>query len=41
VGHKVLQDIPFYEKKELIFILDALTGIAALASLLHPYGTGK
>jgi hypothetical protein len=39
VGHKVLLGIPFFKKKESIFILDTLAEVAALASLLHPCGT--
>ncbi len=38
VAHKVLLGIPFLKKTELIFILHALAKIAALASLLRPYG---
>jgi hypothetical protein len=41
VGHKVLPGIPFLKKKESIFILDTLGEVAALASLLCPYGTGQ
>ena len=41
VGHKVLLGIPFFKKKESIFILDTLAEVAAPASLLHPYGTGQ
>ena len=41
VGHKVLLGIPFLQKKESIFILDTLGEVEALASFLHPYGTGQ
>jgi len=41
VGHKVLLGTPFFKKKESIFILGTLAEVAALASLLHPYGTGQ
>jgi hypothetical protein len=41
VGHKVLLGIPFFKKKESILILDTLAEVAALASLLFPYGTGQ
>jgi len=41
VGHKVFPGIPFFKKKELIFILDTLAEVAALASLLHPCGNGQ
>ena len=41
VGHKVLLGIPFFKKKESIFIFDTLAEVATLASLLHPYGTGQ
>jgi len=36
VGHKVLMGIPFFKKKESVFILDTLAEFAALTSLLHP-----
>jgi hypothetical protein len=41
VGHKVLLCIPFFKKKEPIFILDTLAKVTAPASLLLPYGTGQ
>ena len=41
VGHKVLLGIPFFKKKETIFILDTLAEVTAPASLRHPYGTGQ
>jgi hypothetical protein len=41
VGHKVLLGIPFFKKKESIFILDTLAEVAAIASRLQPYGTGQ
>jgi len=41
VVHKVFLHIPFLKKKESIFILDTLAEVAALASLLHPYGAGQ
>ena len=41
VSHQVLKGIPFFKKKESIFILDTLAEVAAPASLLHPYGTGQ
>ena len=41
VGHKALLGIPFFKKKESIFILDTLAEVAAPASILHPYGTGQ
>jgi len=41
VSHKVLLGIPFFKKKESIFILGTLAEVAAIASLLHLYGTGQ
>jgi hypothetical protein len=41
VDHKILLGIPFFKKKESIFILDTLAEVGALASLLHPCGTGQ
>ena len=41
VGRKVLLGIPFFKKKESIFILNTLAEVAALASLLHPCVTGQ
>jgi hypothetical protein len=38
VAFKVLLGIPFFKKPEFIFILCTLTKVAALASLLRPYG---
>jgi hypothetical protein len=38
VDHKVLLGIPFFKKKEAIFILDTFAEIAATTSLLYPYG---
>jgi hypothetical protein len=40
MGHKVFLSVPLFKKKESIYIPDTLVEIAALASLLHPYGTG-
>jgi hypothetical protein len=41
VSHKVLLGIPFFKKKESIFILGTLAEVATIASLLHPYETGQ
>jgi hypothetical protein len=41
VGHQGLMGIPFFKKKESIFILHTLAEVAAPASFLHPYGTGQ
>ena len=41
VCHKVLLCIPFFKKKEPVFILDTLAEVTAPASLLSPYGTGQ
>ncbi|MGD0020767.1 MAG: hypothetical protein ABSC54_00545 [Smithellaceae bacterium] len=36
VGHKALLGIPFFKKKELIFIIDTLAEVVAPTPLLHP-----
>ena len=41
VGSKVLPGIPFFEKKELILVLNTLAEVATPAALFHPYGTGQ
>jgi hypothetical protein len=41
VVFEVFLGIPFFKKKESIFVLDTLAEVAAPASLLHPYGTGQ
>jgi hypothetical protein len=41
VGHKIFLGVPFFKKKESIFILHTLAEVAAPASLIHPYGTGQ
>ena len=41
VAVKVLLGIPFFQKREFIFILHALAKIAAPASLLRPYGADQ
>jgi len=41
VGHKVLLGIPFFKKKESIFILHALAEVVAPTSLLRPYEAGQ
>lgn len=41
VGPKVLLRIPFFQKKEPIFVRDTSTEVTAPATLLHPYGTGQ
>lgn len=38
---KVFLGIPFFNKTESIFILDAPEKFTALASFLHPYGAGQ
>ncbi|MBN2439627.1 MAG: hypothetical protein JXL20_13625 [Deltaproteobacteria bacterium] len=41
VCHKISQDIRFFETKDWIVVLDALTEIVTPAFLLHHYGTLK
>jgi hypothetical protein len=41
VFHKVLLGIPFFKKKESIFILGTLAEFTVLASLFNPYGFGQ
>jgi hypothetical protein len=41
VFFKIFLGIPFFKKKESVFILDTPAEVAALASLLHPCGTGQ
>src|SRR4030066_1733280 len=41
VAVKVLLGIPFFKKREFIFILHTLAKIAAPASLLRPYGADQ
>ena len=41
VAFKILLAIPFFQKREFIFILHTLAKIAAPASLLRPYGAGQ
>jgi hypothetical protein len=41
VNHKIFLGIPFFEKKESVFILDTPAKVATLASLLQPNGTGQ
>ena len=41
VGHKFFPAIPFFKKKEPVFILDTLAEVATPASLLHPYRAGQ
>jgi hypothetical protein len=41
VGHKIFLGIPFFMKKESVFILDTPAEVAALTSLLHPCGNGQ
>ena len=41
VAFEVLPGIPFSKKTESIFILDILTKVAALASLLRSNGTDQ
>jgi uncharacterized membrane protein len=41
MGHKIFMGIPFFKKKEPIFIVDTLAAIAAPASLLLPDRTGE
>jgi hypothetical protein len=38
---EVFLGIPFFKKKESIFILHTLAEFAAMASLFRPYGTGQ
>jgi len=41
VGHKILPGIPFFKKKESIFVLDTLAQVAAPATLLGPHGADQ
>jgi hypothetical protein len=41
VGYKVFLGIPFFDKKEAIFIIDTPAEVAAAASILLPYGIGQ
>lgn len=41
VDRKVLLGIPFFKKKESVFVLDTLAEVATPTSLLQPYGTGQ
>ena len=41
VGQKVLLGIPFFKKKEAIFVLDTPAEVTTPATLLHPYGIGQ
>ena len=41
VGHQVLPGLPFFKKKEPVFILGALAEFATTASLLRPYGADQ
>src|SRR4030043_2274472 len=41
VAVKVLLGIPFFKNREFIFILHTLEKVAALASLLRPYGADQ
>ena len=41
VDFKVLLGIPFFQKREFIFILHTLAKIAAPASVLRPYGADQ
>jgi hypothetical protein len=38
VGHKIFLGVPFFKKKESVFILDTLATITAFASLFFPDG---
>jgi hypothetical protein len=38
---KIFLGIPFFKKKESVFILDTPAEVATLTSLLHPCGTGQ
>jgi len=41
VVFKIVLGIPFFKKKESVFILDTPTEVATLTSFLHPCGTGQ
>jgi len=41
VAFKVLPGVPFFKKREFIFILHILAKVAAVASLLRPYGADQ
>ena len=41
VGHQVLPGLPFFQKKESVFIIGALTEFTTTASLLRPYGADQ
>jgi hypothetical protein len=40
VVFKIFLGIPFFKKKESVFILDTPAEVATLTPLLHPCGTG-
>jgi hypothetical protein len=41
VAIRVLPGIPFFKKREFIFILNTLAKVESLASLLRPYGADQ